>query len=633
MLSTLVLFLAVGAQATQLLDRNLAYRSPFINAPHLSLNTKSLEKRFQSAALVRRQTQDASPFKDEHYFTFFGGNFSNAQVVWSGGVNFTHRVASGDPLDTSVLLWTRAQGVSPAGSTALPDQSVPVCVSFKIFNNPELSGSPADSGSAFTSYDVDWTLKVEATGLQPDTKYWFQFADCTNPASVSPIGATRTFASSTTPADEVNGGKPMTFAVFSCSQFQAGWFNAYGVAAQNTSADVFIHLGDYMYETTGNGANIGRVTLGRELATIKDYRQRLNQYRTDASLAFAHQHHPWITVWVSLDDHEVANNAWKAGSSDSNDTEIGCSFSDSGACFTDRKLAAIRAYHEWMPIRQVIADDKLRIWRNFQIGKLLDLAMLDTRNYDRDITDLDYNRALVNSVKDDEGRSLMGVEQETWFYDTLSESQKREAVWRIVGQQIVFSQLINPKQGSVDLDAWDGYRKNRARIFDHLSNNSISNTVILSGDSHDNWVSDLARPNDTSYDEVTGNGAFGVEFGGTAVTSPSSFGTNISPADADVISRGFVAQNPELQWSEGSFRGFFTLTVDPGTLNATFYGMKDITNPNLDHLEIANFIVKAGENKLSRPVAGGAVTAGIIKAALNSSTSAPATSASVTAGA
>ncbi len=58
------------------------------------------------------------------------------------------------------------------------------------------------------------------------------------------------------------------------------------------------------------------------------------------------------------------------------------------ACFTDRKLAAVRAYHEWLPIRQVDADDKLRIWRNFQIGKLLDLTMLDTRQYDRDLTDV-----------------------------------------------------------------------------------------------------------------------------------------------------------------------------------------------------------------------------------------------------
>ncbi|KAG6876522.1 hypothetical protein C0992_012585 [Termitomyces sp. T32_za158] len=288
-----------------------------------------------------------------------------------------------------------------------------------------------------------------------------------------------------------------------------------------------------------------------------------------------------------------------------------------------------------MPIRQVTPDDKLRIWRNFQIGKLLDLTMLDTRQYDRDITDVGYN-TVVDSLKDEEGRSLMGAEQEAWFYDTLSESKNRQAIWRIVGQQIVFSQLL--LGGSVvDFDAWDGYRKNRARVFDQISNNGISNTIILAGDSHANWVSDLARPNDTSYNELTGDGAFGVEFGGTAVTSASSFGTDISPTSADVISRLFVTDNAELQWSEGSFRGFFTITVDPHTLNATFYGMNDIckyippynqANANLDHLEIANFVVKAGENKLSRPVAGGAVTAGIIKAALNTSSTTIATSAS-----
>ena len=44
-------------------------------------------------------------------------------------------------------------------------------------------------------------------------------------------------------------------------------------------------------------AKIGRQTLGRELATIADYRLRLNQYRTDVSLRDAHQKGPWITVW------------------------------------------------------------------------------------------------------------------------------------------------------------------------------------------------------------------------------------------------------------------------------------------------------------------------------------------------
>ena len=81
----------------------------------------------------------------------------------------------------------------PIGGT--PDQDVPTCVSFGIFDNANLRGRPIDSGEAFTSYDVDFTLKVEATGLKPDTKYWFQFADCTNPKTVSPIGQTRTLSS------------------------------------------------------------------------------------------------------------------------------------------------------------------------------------------------------------------------------------------------------------------------------------------------------------------------------------------------------------------------------------------------------------------------------------------------------
>lgn len=41
-----------------------------------------------------------------------------------------------------------------------------------------------------------------------------------------------------------------------------------------------------------------------------------------------------------------------------------------------------------MPIRQVDTTDGLRIWRKFQYGKLADLMMLDTRNFDRDVTDL-----------------------------------------------------------------------------------------------------------------------------------------------------------------------------------------------------------------------------------------------------
>ena len=143
---------------------------------------------------------------------------------------------------------------------------MPICVSYAIYADQELEGEPLSSGDAFTSYDVDWTVKVEATGLKPDTIYYYRFADCTNSETVSDTGRTRTLSSSDSefliellssigllltlnslaPADEVNGGKPLTFAVFSCSNYPFGYFNAYAFAAQNTSADVFIHLGDYV---------------------------------------------------------------------------------------------------------------------------------------------------------------------------------------------------------------------------------------------------------------------------------------------------------------------------------------------------------------------------------------------------
>ncbi|KAF4576514.1 hypothetical protein EYR36_004492 [Pleurotus pulmonarius] len=349
-------------------------------------------------------------------------------------------VASGDPFDTSVLLWTRALPISE-GPT--PDESVPVCVAFKISRSPTLAGRIIDSGEAFTTFDVDFTVKVEATGLQPDTKYFFQFSDCTNPKT---------------------------------------------------------------------------------------------------------------------DDHEVSDQAWKAGTADSNDTAIGCSFSPSGACFTDRKLAAVRAYHEWMPIRQVDPNNQLRIWRNFQIGKLIDLTMLDT-----------LIAIVINSLADEKNRSLMGADQEQWFFKTLTESKKRGAIWRIIGQQIVFTQLD-----------FGGF-----------------------------------YPNDTtSYNPITGAGAIGVEFAGTAVTSTSTFGANTNQSTAEGLSRQLVAANPDLQWSEGFFRGFYTLTVDVHQVKADFFAMRNISIPNLEAFVSASFIVENGANKLKRPVAGGKINAGALKSSV-----------------
>ncbi|KLU93177.1 alkaline phosphatase D, partial [Magnaporthiopsis poae ATCC 64411] len=340
-------------------------------------------------------------------------------------LNFTHGVASGDPYQDSVILWTRAapigsdnddSNVTVSGLVALYSHetekyvkasAAPVCLQWSISESKDLA-SPADSGTAYTSSDIDYTVKVEAKNLKPFTIYWYQFNMC-NSQVKSPLGRTKTL-----PAKGSRDVTSVKLAVYSCSNYPAGFFNAYGNAVNKDSVDYVVHLGDYIYEYEdghyGWGHSMGRIPLpNEEIVSLYDYRKRHATHRTDAGLYRSHQSFPWIPTW---DDHEVADNVWKAGSAGMNNSED--SFVREGGVSTDqRKMNAVRAYFEWMPIRQVDMDDNLRVWRSFAFGDLLDLIVLDTRVYDRSITDLYWNSPYVDAIRAEASRSLMGPRQES----------------------------------------------------------------------------------------------------------------------------------------------------------------------------------------------------------------------------
>ncbi|KIW19262.1 hypothetical protein PV08_03556 [Exophiala spinifera] len=593
---------------------NLNYRSPSVNHPGLGISVRKVVKRHDP-----RSTTAAD------------------------SLNFTHGVASGDPYPNSVILWTRCSPTfddvksnsSTSGYVPLynpvpiyndtdegkPVSTSPVCLDWKIASDKELS-SVVDSGTVYTSSDVDYTVKVEATQLKPFTQYWYQFTIC-NTNQSSPVGRTKT---TPLPTDDVQG---VNLAVYSCSNFPFGFFNAYGNPVRKESVDYVIHLGDYIYEYKngdyGWGQSIGRVPLpDREIYTLYDYRKRHATYRTDLDLLASHQNFPWIPVW---DDHEVADNTYRDGSSELNNTEA--SFVEDGGVSVDqRKMNAVRAYFEWLPIRQVDMGDDLRIWRSFSIGKLLDLVMLDTRQYDRSITDLYWNTHYIHQISNDAGRSMMGPRQESWFYSSLKQSAARGAAWRIIGSQTVFSRINESlAYGNVDpldYDAWDGYQANRNRTFATLYGHNITNNIMISGDSHANWVSDLVWLDRHPYDPATGEGAIGVEFAGAAVSSPSPGGQNISLAASVVASEWLVAANRELQWSELYYRGYYELHVTPAKVEARYFGLPTIVNRNPGEISLANFTVLSGENRLHRfvnasaaaaaaPVVSGPVENGYVK--------------------
>jgi alkaline phosphatase D len=288
-----------------------------------------------------------------------------------------------------------------------------------------------------------------------------------------------------------------------------------------------------------------------------------------------------------------------------------------GLSVDQRKMNAVRAYFEWMPIRQVEMDDNLRIWRDFRFGDLFDLVMLDTRQYDRSITDLYWNTDYAHAIADETSRSLMGPRQEAWFYRMLRESSRRGTAWRVVGNQIVFSRMNESlalgQENPLNYDSWDGYAANRNRTLANLYEHKINNTVFLAGDSHASWVSDLVWLDEHAYDAATGSGSVGVEFAGSAVSSPCPAGQNISLAAANLGSAWLVGANRELQWQDLYYRGYYELSIGYDAINASFYGVPTTKTRNGLEISLANFTVVAGENRLHRSVGNGLVESGALK--------------------
>ena len=102
----------------------------------------------------------------------------------------------------------------------------------------------------------------------------------------------------------------------------------------------------------------------------------------------------------------------------------------------------------------------------------------------------------------------------------------------------------------------------------------------------------------------------GVEFAGTAVSSPSPAGQNITIAKANNASDYLLNDNRELQWSELYYRGYYELQISHDAVNAKYYGLPTVVNRNPNELSLANFTILSGANALQRnPLPGGGVVA------------------------
>lgn len=444
---------------------------------------------------------------------------------------FPHGVASGDPLADRVVLWTR---VAPSTRT--------VDVRWRVAADAALAKIVA-SGTVRTSAARDFTVKVDAPGLDPAMTYYYSFTAGTDH---SPIGRTRTL-----PAADV---ARVRLAVVSCSNYPYGFFNVYGRLAAHADVDAVLHLGDYIYEFEngryGDGTKIGRIPqpLG-ETITLDDYRARYATYRSDPDLQEAHRQHPFITVW---DDHELTNNAWREGAQNHQPETEGD--------WTVRRAAAYRAYLEWMPVREQPGFNP-RLYRSFRFGSLADLVMLDARALrDRQVAPDDI-AALGNPQ-----RTVLGTAQEAWCFEELRASLRAGVAWRLLGQQVLFARMTPDGQKVRNADTWDGYQAARDRVLDFVAQERVKDLVVLTGDVHSSWAMDVPRSPWTGYSARSGEGSLAVELSTPAISSPPIFADGQGRERAAALK----VMLPHLKFMEGEHRGYVLLDINAERVQADY---------------------------------------------------------------
>ncbi len=482
---------------------------------------------------------------------------------------FLHGVASGDPLPDRVVLWTR---VTP------PDghDGAPIPVDWVVARDASLTDVVA-SGTTTATAERDWTVKVDPTGLAPGTHHFYGFRAL---GRSSLTGRTKT-------APGV-GAQHVRLAVVSCANYQQGWFNAYARIAEREDLDAVICTGDYLYEYEDGGYGPGSA-IGRghqpphEMVTLTDYRGRHAQYKLDPDLRVLHQRQPWVVTW---DDHESTNNSWRDGAKNHQP--------DGEGDWAARKVAAMRAYDEWMPIRST--GDPAIIYRHLAWGDLVDVVVLDTRLEGRDeqaeFAGQEQGVLLLVPATSDPDRHLVSPEQMEFLRSTLSASTAR---WKLVAQQVIVAQwnlgavpllpegapdvplLVRDGGNALNADAWDGYQADQLTFLRHLRDEAIDDVVVLTGDVHSSWAFDLSvEPNNPAvYDPITGRGSIGVEFVAPAIASKSLGDTfnelTRTPVGADVFEAGMRANNPHLRHLDSRRQGYVVLDLTPERCQADWF--------------------------------------------------------------
>ncbi|WP_417449883.1 alkaline phosphatase D family protein [Kordiimonas sp.] len=471
---------------------------------------------------------------------------------------FTLGVASGDPLPTGFVIWTRL-APDPLDAGAAGHEPIPVA--YQVAED-EGFRKVVQKGAAVAYAENAHAVHVDVTGLAPGRPYYYRFRAGDE---VSPVGRARTMPAFMAPLDRFR------FAFCSCQNYTEGYFKAYrDMVAQDV--ELIVHLGDYIYEKSYSAPL--RRTPVVEANDLNSYRAMHAAYKLDSDLQAAHAHTSWLFTW---DDHEVANDYA---------ADQGQFFEDSKE-FLKRRAAAYKAYYEHLPLRRAAAPigADATIFGRTSIGNLMEINMLDTRQYRTDQpcqTPEEGGWQLIDGKcadRFDPSRTILGTEQEKWLLGGMG---RAGAKWNVMAQGMLFSKHdYKPGDGElIGSEYWDGYTVSREKVLKMFEDRAVSNPVIIGGDVHANYVCDVKRDFDNPKSKTVAS-----EFVATSITSSNWYWQRNMPS---------IPENPHIKLYEGRHRGYTLVNVDRERWTADLRTVGDVMVPELKAETLKRFVIEDG---------------------------------------
>lgn len=473
---------------------------------------------------------------------------------------FPFSVASGDPSDTSVVIWTR---IARSASDPEPMSKSPLEVAWVVATDRNLL-NVVHKGTALAKPSFGFSVHVDVKNLQSGHVYYYAFF---LGGERSPVGRTKTLPSRLATILSAQ------ISLVSCQNWENGYFDAYRGIIQD-DPDFVLHLGDYIYDVT-RGDGVRKHETAQLPRTLADYRRRHALYRTDPALVAAHEALPFIIV---PDNHD----ALEQNSQDPDQLA--------------RRMAAYQAWCEFLPVRHVAAlgASSMQIYRSADIGRLVKFNILDTRQFRDDETvckvgsDPQYGFGVYEKAchqADLSSRTMLGQKQEKWLLNTLRHSG---STWNVIASTVLMSQ-VNMRHDDLVyryLGGWDGFSANRERILKEIEDYKVRNPVCLSGDIHSTLVSEVMH-------HVGDKPASAVlpEFVGTSISS-------LWPEPLALPIQNALPDNPHILYYNYKKRGYLKCTFSPSKLIVENRLISSTDSPGGIIRTADSFVVEAGSPRI-----------------------------------